>query len=88
MKYKWEKTLIANLDFDSAREDIEGWLGEPDGVQPKIMGIIVANTEDGEACVVVNPHFDVEKDTAIADLWLDARSDAEAQRKKAMNYDN
>ena len=89
MKYEWEEAIEDIFDFD----DINNTLDElatrlgPIGFTPQIMGVIMANTFDNEACLIVNPEFDKKKDVAIGDLWLDASGDVEAQRKKAMDYD-
>ena len=55
---------------------------------PRVIGVIMANTLENEACLVVNPEFDKKKDVAVGDLWLDAQGDIEAQRAKAMDYDH
>ena len=90
MKYDWEKGIDNIFDF----EDINNTLDElaerhgPMDFTPKIMGVIMANIFDNEACLIVNPEFDKKKDVAIADLWSDAKCDIEDKRKKAMTYDN
>lgn len=88
MKYDWEKKLETNFDFDGCSEYLNQWFGLGNKVKPKIMGVIVANTVDNEACLVVNPEFNKQKNVGIADLWLDAGGDVQAQRAKAMNNDN
>ena len=88
MKYDWEKGMETNFDFDGCREYLNQWFGLANKVKPKIMGVIVANTVDNETCLVVNPEFNKKKDVSVGDLWLDAQGDIEAQRAKAMDYDN
>ena len=88
MKYDWQKGLETNFDFDGCSESLNQWFGLANGVRPKIMGVIVANTVENEACVLVNPEFDIKKDVSVGDLWLDAGGDVEAQRAKAMDYDH
>jgi len=88
MKYDWEKGMETNFDFDGCSEYLNQWFGLGNKVKPKIMGVIVANTVDNETCLVVNPEFNKKKDVSVGDLWLDAKGDIEAQRAKAMDYDN
>ena len=90
MKYDWEEGIEKIFDF----EDINNTLGELVDrhslidFNPRVIGVIMANTLENEACLVVNPEFDKKKDVAVGDLWLDAQGDIEAQRAKAMDYDH
>ena len=57
MKYDWEEGIEKIFDF----EDINNTLDEltdrhrPIDFNPRVIGIIMANTFDNEACLVVNP---------------------------------
>ncbi len=90
MKYDWEEGIENIFDF----EDINNTLGELVehhsliNFNPRVIGVIMANTLENEACLVVNPEFDTKKNVAVGDLWLDAQGDIEAQRAKAMDYDH
>ena len=91
MKYDWEDKLEKNFDFEGCNKilnETHQTYNYRSEAKLAIMGVIVANTEDNEACVCVNPQFDKKKNVSVGDLWLDAGGDVEAQRQKAMGYDN
>lgn len=91
MKYDWEDKLEKNFDFEDCNKilnETHQTYNYRSNAKLAIMGVIVANTEDNEACVVVNPQFDKKKSVSVGDLWLDAGGDVEAQRAKAINNDN
>ena len=91
MKYDWENKIEENFDFKGCNKilnETNQSYNFSNTAKLAIMGVIVANTEDNEACVVVNPKFDKRQNVSIGDLWLDAGGDVEAQRQKAMNDDN
>jgi len=77
MKYDWEKEARSMFNINDLNADL------PEGFE--VMGIIVAKIEygDGEACIVANPQFETEGCVVTADLWNDAKNDADDLRKKA-----
>ena len=90
MKYEWENKIEENFDFEGCNKILnETNQSYNFGNKAKlaIMGVIVANIEENESCVVVNPKCDKKRKVTVGDVWMDAGGDVEAQRQKAMKHD-
>lgn len=80
MKYDWEKEISESIlsDIQEANIDL------PDDFV--VIGIAVANTANGEACLINDPRFNIKADMCVADFWQDVGGDVEVLRSNAMDF--